>query len=151
MAATLNIPQVETNEKNPSVIFLNYNGARVRAERSYLVRPGRKTRVYGNADDAKVEALVGFPYSDLKHTTKGEDPEMDKLWKRWNRATVILMRETAEKALKVANIDHEEKLSFSRKAGCSMCPCSPGFVAKEQFMVEIPDKGAFIMTDVFPN
>ena len=118
-----------------------------------VIRPGepeppwsrkkpRKARLYVNAPDA------WLPSSDhLKFTIKGEDPEMDKAWRRYNKAEVHAKREAigyARAAFMVKaendplhctdNAFHTADLGsanwkFSWKAGCS-CRCSPGFVAK---------------------
>lgn len=46
-----------------------------------------------------------------------------------------LWREIAIKALAECGFTSEDygKLSWSQKAGCSMCPCSPGFIMAENF------------------
>lgn len=149
---TLNIPEVEASPHASGIAFLNYNGARVRVERFSAGNMNRKPRVYGSAYKDKVEALVGFSYDDLKSGLKGEDPDMDKLWSRWNRAEVRVMREDAEKTLFAAGIDNGEgTLKFSRKAGCSLCPCSPGFILENSIEVDVPGKGAHVVTEIFPK
>ncbi len=42
-----------------------------------------------------------------------------------------VVRPAVEKALKDAGFEYR-RLAWSQKAGCSMCPCSPGFIMKDQ-------------------
>lgn len=58
------------------------------------------------------------------HTVKGDDPKVDKAWRRYNRMQIQIMRDAAARA---TGFDPKD-LRFSRRAGCSMCPCSPGFI-----------------------
>ncbi len=107
----------------------------------------RKARCYVNAPDA------WLPSSDhLTFTIKGDDPEMDAAWRRYNKAEIFAQREAikyARAAFARKSMDdpmhctdnpfHTADLGssqwkFSRKAGCS-CRCSPGFVAKNDELV----------------
>lgn len=81
-----------------------------------------KTRVYvSNAADPD------FPHPP--YGQKGDNPEHDAGWRRYNREELRLMRETAERGLRAAGLGHLT-LKFSKHAGCSMCPCSPGFIVQ---------------------
>lgn len=68
---------------------------------------------------AKSEGLDGI------YTPKGDNKNMDKAWRKFNKAEVNQMTGILEAALKVAGI--ETKFHFSRTAGCS-CGCSPAFI-----------------------
>lgn len=63
-----------------------------------------------------------------------EESIFENLSNRLNRP-VSLWREIATKALAECGFTPESygKLSWSQKAGCSMCPCSPGFIMAENF------------------
>jgi hypothetical protein len=91
-------------------------------------RTAKTTRVYVSLQDGDV------PMQEPPVSSKGDDPENDKLWRRYNRLEVAAMKVKIEKALPAiaAACGRTVSLSiddfrFSRKAGCS-CPCSPGFV-----------------------
>ena len=68
---------------------------------------------------------------------KGEDADVDALWRKYNREEVLLMKEEILKAAaELAEDPRTEYLAaammeirFSRTAGCS-CACSPGFISK---------------------
>ncbi len=86
-----------------------------------------KTRIYVSLEDGDV-MMEQPPFS-----SKGDDPANDKLWREYNRLEVVAMRSKIAKsipAIAAASgyyIDIS-RLRFSRKAGCSSCPCSPGFI-----------------------
>jgi len=63
--------------------------------------------------------------------SRGENEANDKAWDVYNKREVKVSRETVEVALRAAGIAMPAKMTYSRKAGCSMCPCSPGFVIKD--------------------
>jgi hypothetical protein len=92
----------------------------VRSRDSYEGR-SKTPRVYVSCPDP--EAL-GQTDGHPAYTQKGADPVADAGWKAYNKLEMANQRHFAEAAV-------TGKLSFSRKAGCSMCPCSPGFVVKE--------------------
>lgn len=68
-------------------------------------------------------------YDHPPYGPKGEDEQVDKAWKAYNRAELKVMRRYAQEALELLKADPEVKLAYSRYAGCS-CPCSPGFLLK---------------------
>jgi len=57
------------------------------------------------------------------------NPENDLLWVAYNAAEVKIMKEVIEKAYPLIPRELLDHLRFSRKCGCEMCPCSPGFYA----------------------
>lgn len=59
---------------------------------------------------------------------RGEDPAVDRAWRKYNQAEVKLMRKVIAEVAERYGI-HLGELRFSLKAGCS-CPCSPGFIAR---------------------
>lgn len=90
---------------------------------------GKKTRIYVSfPSDEEVEEASGIPHASLRYTVRGEDPEIDKLFDRWNRWVVKLSRPAALEAARWLAGGDEVRVNFSRHAGCS-CPCSPGLVA----------------------
>lgn len=72
------------------------------------------------------------------YTKKGDDPQADADWKRYNREEIRLMREVVEEAVAQDPVLAAQlgRFSFSRKAGCS-CSCSPGFVAEGRGMQDV--------------
>ena len=69
-------------------------------------------------------------YDHPPYSMKGDDPENDKAWRKYNRDKIVAMRELLDDISgwlqSISNGDL--KYRFSRKAGCS-CGCSPGFIA----------------------
>lgn len=65
--------------------------------------------------------------------TRGENAEVDKECARWNREKAAIMREHTVTALtQEFGEEAPTKLKFSAKAGCTMCPCSPGFITEDR-------------------
>ena len=83
-----------------------------------------KTRLYvsGTSPD----------YDHPPFTMKGDDPENDKAWRKYNRDEIAEMRKLlADVNVFLSDISNGFlKYNFSRKAGCD-CGCSPGFVADQ--------------------
>ena len=78
---------------------------------------------------------VGLATRRPPSSAKGDDPELDKEWRAYNRAERIIMQTVVrhEVVQRAANkfgvtLDTSE-LKFSRKCGCS-CGCSPGFILR---------------------
>ena len=69
-------------------------------------------------------------YDHPPYSMKGDDPENDKAWRKYNRDKIVAMRELLDDISgwlqSISNGDL--KYRFSRKAGCS-CGCSPSFIA----------------------
>lgn len=63
------------------------------------------------------------------YTTRDEYPEMDLAWDQYNRVIVKAQRIILDRALEALGLE-PETITFSKYAGCSSCPCSPGFVLK---------------------
>ena len=68
------------------------------------------------------------------YSIKGEDPENDAAWRKYNREELRLMRAIVDPVVK-AEFPKLGKLSFSRTAGCS-CGCSPAFRAERMVFDE---------------
>jgi hypothetical protein len=97
------------------------------------------TRVYGAIDALVPEFAAEEPYQGISIPFAPEEP-IDKMrssvWRAWKNAT------TAEAAKRLAKVlthlskydgvtvggDSIQSIKFSQKAGCTMCPCTPGFV-----------------------
>lgn len=96
------------------------------------------TRAYVSFDSSEIE-MECPPMS-----VKGDDPELDKLWKRYNKLEVETMRrKIAEVANEIATLTGGRQITwrFSRKAGCS-CGCSAGFIA-EGIIIRTNDEDAY--------
>ena len=102
-----------------------------------------------------------YKQGHVLYTQRGDFPEVDKAWDRANRAYVDAASYHVERVLRT--LFHQGdlsgwtnelgKLRFSKKAGCSMCPCSPGWVLDETVFTSLPQRltnhaSAFI-TDLF--
>ena len=68
------------------------------------------------------------------YSIKGEDPDSDAAWRKYNREELRLMRAIVDPVVK-DEFPELGKLSFSRTAGCS-CGCSPAFRAERMVFDE---------------
>lgn len=66
------------------------------------------------------------------YSRKGDTPEIDKAWRRYNKAELQIERDIITKAVQGGLLDAglAKELKWSRKAGCS-CGCSPGWKARD--------------------
>lgn len=82
-----------------------------------------------------------FDPEDLKHSgitkrpeysKKGENPALDKEWKQYNKAELLIQKRIINQAVRDGLLDKDlaQELKFSRKAGCQ-CGCSPGWKARD--------------------
>lgn len=87
------------------------------------------TRVY-----ASIPTTVSLGAEHPPYSVIGEDPENDKAWRAFNKLEDTTMQVLVRLALKATDSlltgPSDYKVSFSRKAGCSMCPCSPGYILR---------------------
>lgn len=88
----------------------------------------KKTRLYTTVTDTEVLEETGLARPE--YTARGEDEASDKAWDKYNRAEIKIMRRKALAWL-AANGYEGVKVNFSRHAGCSGCPCSPGFIVEK--------------------
>jgi hypothetical protein len=84
------------------------------------------------------------------YTPRGDDPANDQRWDAYRRVQIQRMRDAAFDAMHElmavagAGMDLNRalfaeqllaaKLAFSKKAGCSMCDCSPGFITDQKLV-----------------
>jgi hypothetical protein len=65
-------------------------------------------------------------------STRGEDPASDLDWDHYNAQLLDQIHRATNEALpylvQVGKWEAAPKLRFTEKAGCTMCPCSPGMV-----------------------
>ena len=83
-------------------------------------RDNKRARIYVSGQDEP--ALAEPPM-----TLRGDYPEIDRAWDKYNREVVKNKRALVAKA--DLEMLRDVKIRFSRKAGCS-CSCSPGFIAE---------------------
>lgn len=88
------------------------------------------THVVEEIDFSEVEAIA-MKLGTGVYSSKGEYPELDKAWRKFNKAEAAQMKEILEAALPLLGLQ-ETKFKFSTKAGCA-CGCSPGFVALDSW------------------
>lgn len=115
-----------TQDTRPSYTF-THNGATYRAE-----------AVDSYPDDAPAGTRLFTPY--LETTPVTMDTDLDA----WHTANVAAMREVAEAALAAAG--HPTLVAYSENAGCSDCPCSPGFLAPTTLDVQGTTAAALFVT-----
>lgn len=92
----------------------------------------RKTRLYVSGE-TKVDFTEAYELQKANgYAPIGTNPDEDKLFRKLNREVVKNKRAVAADAIEavyeLGEMIDSSKLSFSNKAGCSMCPCSPGFI-----------------------
>lgn len=90
--------------------------------------------VWGQPDPA-----MDRPEYSMKCDAKGVVPgheyrgclncERDAAWRRYNNAEVRVYKDVFAALFP----DSPAKVGFSQKAGCKMCPCSPGLVVKDSY------------------
>lgn len=98
-----------------------------------------KTRIFVDGE-VEVDFSEAAQLSDAAGTrSRGESLEADKAWDRANRQVVKNQRALIEEAItavpELAAVLDGVKLNHSRYAGCSMCKCSPGFIAQARVHV----------------
>ena len=97
------------------------------------------TRVYGAIEALVPEFVAEEPYQGISIPFKPEsavDKMRASVWNAWKRATtaeaanrlvMILDKLSGLEGIEVAE-SAIASVKFSQKAGCTSCPCSPGFV-----------------------
>jgi len=75
-----------------------------------------------------LEPLEIYGMKEPEYSVKGENPELDKAWRKYNKAEQEIQRAIIQEALTLHPelFDNPEGLKWSRKAGCA-CGCSPGW------------------------
>lgn len=108
---------------------------------------GRKTRIFVDIDESDI-SMPRPPYGSQRGDGSPEDAD----WRKYNRLELGAMklrfsrvRSTLEMFFGLAP---GSKLGFSRKAGCGMCPCSPGFILQGQVRYNQARHGADFSTPV---
>lgn len=108
-----------------------------------------KTRVFGACDDlvADLNAIEPHYIHATDENSSAVERVEEKMWRAWRDTTkkiaherlVVLLTDLKDTADAVGEVGIGERLTlptvapltdlrFSYKAGCSSCPCSPGFV-----------------------
>jgi len=97
------------------------------------------TRVFGAIDALVPEFAADEPFQGIAIPFKPEgaqDKMRASVWNAWKRATtaeaanrlvMLLDKLSGMEGISVPE-DAIASVKFSQKAGCTMCPCSPGFV-----------------------
>ena len=97
---------------------------------------------YGSRQKHTILYVVNpFDPEDLKHSgitkrpeysAKGDNTELDKEWKRYNKAELMIQKRIISQAVRDGLLDTDlaKELKWSRKAGCA-CGCSPGWKARD--------------------
>ena len=84
-----------------------------------------KTRLFVEGTTADME--------EPEYSTHGKDPENDKRWAEFRKDEIRSMKRVIKDVREVldryAPVGQKLGITFSMNAGCSMCSCSPGFVA----------------------
>jgi hypothetical protein len=98
-----------------------------------------KPEPYGSRQKHTIVSIINpFDPEDFgfdgrpEYSRKGENPELDKAWRKYNKIEVNLQRGIIDQAVKHGMIEEDlaKELKWSRKAGCS-CGCSPGWTTRD--------------------
>ena len=126
---------ITTHTSGTQSIDIDLDGftVRLRTVQDWDREAQKKTRVYVGGEE-KVDFSEARALSEAAGTYRREaNVEADKMWDRLNRQVIKNKRAVVEAALaqpsELSELLGGLKLSFSKYAGCSSCPCSPGFVA----------------------
>lgn len=67
-----------------------------------------------------------------EYSHKGEDLELDKEWRKYNKAELKIQKRIIDQAVQDGLLDKDlaQELKWSRKAGCA-CGCSPGWKSRD--------------------
>jgi hypothetical protein len=79
------------------------------------------------------EDLKGSGFTkEPEYSHKGEDKELDKEWRKYNKAELMIQKRIIDQAVQDGLLDRNlaEELRWSRKAGCQ-CGCSPGWKSRD--------------------
>lgn len=65
-------------------------------------------------------------------SSKGDDAELDKAWRKYNKAELKIQKQIINKAVEIGQLQESiaKELKWSRKAGC-FCGCSPGWISRD--------------------
>ena len=106
-------------------------------EAEITIEPNYEARYGKRSADIYIGGEPDPAWDHPPYTIKGEDPEADAGWRKYNREELRIKRPFAEAAARLIQGADRESLRFDRKTGCS-CGCSPGF----RVMVD-PTKGVY--------
>lgn len=114
-----------------TVSFRDRYGDRMNAKKNIIFRDGVPA-------PHELEANHSWYMVKPEHSVKGEDKENDKLWRKYNKLELKLDEAFLSAFFNVASFEIQSFLieagwysrKFSMRAGCSMCPCSPGYNLK---------------------
>ena len=93
---------------------------------------GKKVRVYVEGE-TPVDFTEAYEMQKANEfAARGVNPDEDKLFNQLNRQVVknkrIILNEAIEAVYELGELIDGAKFTFSKHAGCSSCPCSPGFI-----------------------
>lgn len=111
-------------EVNDEVCVLNYKVAR-----EPFGSRQKHTIVYINNPFTPEDLGLG---DGPEYSPKGENPELDKAWRKYNKAKVNIQKQLINHAVCHGMIEENlaKELKWSRTAGCT-CGCSPGWISKD--------------------
>lgn len=107
-----------------------------------------KSRVYGACDAliADLNAVEPTYISSTNENSTDAERVQEKLWLAWRAAGKKVAQERLTEILTAVNDadlklwgltpDTVKGMKFSFKAGCSMCPCSPGFILNGRVLLD---------------
>ena len=115
--------------------------ATLEAEQGWGDKGSKKARLFWDDefknDDGEVAVLGEHP----EYGARGVDADVDKAWAADNKHHIKLTKDAIRSALaRVVGPVEANEVQYSRKAGCSMCACSPGFIISDRVRSLFADK-----------
>ena len=114
-----------------TVSFRGRYGDRANAKKNIIFRSGVPS-------PKELDASHPYYMEEPRPSVKGVDLDNDKLWRKFNRKELKLDEAFLSAFFNAASFEIQSFLieagwysrKFSMRAGCSMCPCSPGYNLK---------------------
>ncbi len=91
-----------------------------------------KIKYYGRGGGRQLKDCVAIVFvNEVERPIENGDILGDFAWRRNHRPPHHLKPQVLELVSEALDIPIDElRVEYNRKAGCSMCPCSPGFIVR---------------------
>lgn len=127
---------VTTRDKQDFRVF-----ATLEAEQGWGDGASKKVRLFWEDEYRNDGGEVAVLREHPEYGPRGVDAELDKAWDAYNKHHIRLTKDAIRSALaRVVGPVEANEVQYSRKAGCSMCACSPGFIISDRVRRLFADK-----------
>lgn len=93
------------------------------------------TDTYARGSGRRLKDAIALVFVSEQERPGGSDFVEDFVWRRTHAEPAELKLAAARTALAGLGVEsppEDLRVDYDRKAGCSMCPCSPGFVIRSE-------------------